>query len=278
MPRSCIGLFLRYKGHEWVPNPPDLSQISAVAEAQCGGREARDFDLPEAYHMRGKMPEMKGGLVLKKCDQNRARKIDLLLVSIGGNDMGFARLVANAVLADSSMLRSLGGWFGQVHGFAEASRLLDELDDRLKSVNRAVHSILHVPWPESDRIILTGYPPMALLEDGKTTCPDGQAGMNVLPDFVFSEAKAREGGVAAERLNDIMHGSAAQHGWTFVDAHRAAFRGRGICATYTERMDHGRRAAPAAQIRWRLVSLRTLRMARLCLAAALVPHARTMPS
>jgi hypothetical protein len=228
------GLFLRYKGHEWVPNPPALSQIAAVAEAQCGEREARDFDLPEAYHMRGKMPEMKGGLVLKKCDQNRARKIDLLLVSIGGNDMGFARLVANAVLADSSMLRSLGGWFGHVHGFAEASRLLEDLDDRLKAINRAAHSILHVPWPESDRIIMTGYPPMALLEDGKTTCPDGQAGMNVLPDLVFSAAKAKEGGVAAERLNDILRGSAVQHGWTFIDAHRAAFRGRGICATYTE--------------------------------------------
>jgi hypothetical protein len=95
--------------------------------------------------MRGKLPEMRGGLVLKKCDQNRARKIDLLLLSIGGNDMGFARLVANAVLADSSLLRNLGGWFGQVHGFAEASRLLEDLDDRMKAVNRAIHSILHVP-------------------------------------------------------------------------------------------------------------------------------------
>ena len=33
---TVFGLFLRYKGHEWVPNPPELSQISAVAEAQCG--------------------------------------------------------------------------------------------------------------------------------------------------------------------------------------------------------------------------------------------------
>jgi len=231
---SVYGLFLRYKGNEWVPNPPALSQISAVAEAQCPDREARDYDLPEAYHMRGKLPEMHGGLVLKKCEQNRSRKIDLLLLSIGGNDIGFARLVANAVLADSSLLRNLGGWFGQVHGFAEASRLLDDLDDRMKALNRAIHSILNVPWPESDRIVLTGYPPMALLEDGKSTCPDGQAGMNVLPDLVFSAAKAKEGGVAAERLNDILKGSAAQHGWTFIESHRAAFRGRGICATYGE--------------------------------------------
>jgi hypothetical protein len=48
---TTFGLFLRYKGNEWVPNPPELSQISAVADAQCGGR-ARDHELPEAYHMK----------------------------------------------------------------------------------------------------------------------------------------------------------------------------------------------------------------------------------
>ena len=32
------GLFLEYKGNEWVPNPPDLPQISAVAETQCGDK------------------------------------------------------------------------------------------------------------------------------------------------------------------------------------------------------------------------------------------------
>ena len=57
-------------------------------------------DLPEAYHMNGIIPELKGGLTLSKCPVDIARKIDLMLVSIGGNDIGFARLVANAVLSD----------------------------------------------------------------------------------------------------------------------------------------------------------------------------------
>jgi hypothetical protein len=227
---TVFGLFLRYKGHEWVPNPPALSQLSAVAEAQCGGEGARDHELPEAYHMKEKIPELKGGLVLRKCDADRARKIDLLFLSIGGNDIGFARLVANAVLADSSMLRRVGGWFGQVHGFKEAGALLDVLDYRLKAVNRAVHYILHVPWPEADRVILTGYPPMALLQDGSSVCPDGNIGMSVLPDFFLSEDKAREGHTTAERLHAVMQDSARQHGWTLAEAHREAFRGRGICA------------------------------------------------
>jgi hypothetical protein len=231
---TVFGLFLRYKGHEWVPNPPVLSQISAIAQAQCGSREARAYDLPEAYHMRGAVPELQGGLVLRKCDPERARKIDLLLVSIGGNDIGFARLVANAVLSDTSVLRKLGGWFGQVHGFAEAGAQIDLLDDRLKAVNRAAHFLLHVPWPESDRVILTGYPPMALLDDGSSVCPDGQTGMNVLPDFFMSEEKAREGNTVAERLNAVMRDSARQHSWTFVEDHRTAFRGRGLCVGHTD--------------------------------------------
>lgn len=231
---TVAGLFLHYKGHEWVPNPPELSQISAVAEAQCGGKKTPAYDLPEAYHMNEKLPDLKGGLVLNKCSAETARKIDLLLVSIGGNDVGFTRLVANAVLADSSTLRSLGGWFGQVHGFAEAAAQLEGLDDRMKALNRAVHNILHVPWSESDRVVLTGYPPMAVLDDGQSVCPDGKTGMSVLPDFFLSQAKAREGSVLAERLNVIMRDGAKQNHWTFVESHRAAFRGRGICASFTD--------------------------------------------
>jgi hypothetical protein len=74
---------------------------------------------------------------------------------------------------------------------------------------------------------------MALLDDGSTACPSGNEGMTVLPDFFLSEAKAREGNITAERLHATMEDAARQHGWTFVDAHRPTFRGRGICTGYT---------------------------------------------
>jgi hypothetical protein len=227
------GLFLRYKGHEWVPNPPALSQISAAADVQCGLTTARTMDLPEAYHLNDRIPDLRG-LVLKKCDAQAARKIDLVFLSIGGNDIGFARLVANAVLADQSSLRSLGGWFGQVHGFKEAIEALDRLDDRYKTLNRALHNILHVPWNESDRIVLTAYPPMSVMEDGRSQCPDGQAGMTILPDFQLSEAKAREGETAAQRMLQQQTASARSHGWSLVDGHVREFRGRGLCAGWTD--------------------------------------------
>jgi len=229
------GLFLRYKGNEWVPNPPELSQISAIAEAQCDNRNAPFQDLPEAYHMSGKVADLQGQLVLRKCEKNEARKIDLLLVSIGGNDVGFARLVANAVLPDQSMLKRLGGWMGHVHGATEAGPQLTTLGYRYKALMRAAHNILHVPWGEADRVVLTAYPGLAILDDGRSVCPDGHAGMDVLPDyFRLSQTKAYESTSVAEKLNEVMRAAAREHGWTFVDAHRKGFLGRGICAGFTD--------------------------------------------
>jgi len=231
---TTFGLFLRYKGNEWVPNPPDLSQISAVAALQCGNEDAPPQDLPEAYHMQGKVEELKGGLVLRKCDAAKARKVDLFLLSIGGNDIGFSRLLANAVLADQSTLKQLGGWIGQVHGLAEARPQLVRLEDRYKSLNRALHNILHLPWGESDRVILTAYPGLALLGDGSEICPDGNAGMEIFPDFRLSQQKAREGTSIADKLHRIMQDSASAHGWSFAQSHRQRFIGRGICAGFTD--------------------------------------------
>jgi len=223
------GLFLRYKGNEWVPNPPRMSQISAVAEAQCGANATEVLDLPEAYHINGKIPELKD-LVLRKCPQDSARKIDLVLVSIGGNDIGFSRLLANAVLSNESILRELGGWLGEVHGEAEASAQLRNLGARYKSLNRALHNILYLPWNESDRILLVAYPGLALAGDGSETCGSGNAGMEAVPDFELDATKLKLGTWFADKLNRQMRDSAYEYGWTFVETHRRAFIGRGICA------------------------------------------------
>lgn len=227
------GLFLRYKGNEWVPHPPDLSQISAAADAQCGKRDAPEVDMPEAYHMHGVIPELMGGLTLSKCPYEKARKIDLLLMSVGGNDIGFARLVANAVLSDESLVRSLGGWFGQVHGNAESQELLTRLDQRYKAMNRAAHGILHVPWDESDRIILTAYPPFALLDDTGNMCRDGSAGMEVFSEFKITQKAALSSSWLADKLDQVMEKSAEGLGWSYADAHRKTFVGRGVCAGHT---------------------------------------------
>ncbi|KAB2850748.1 MAG: hypothetical protein F9K44_03920 [Hyphomicrobiaceae bacterium] len=223
------GLFLVYKGSEWVPKPTENSQISAVASAQCAPNDAPVQQFPVAYQLDGKVPEL-NNLALRRCGREEARRIDLLLVSIGGNDIGFARLVANAVLADRSTLKRLGGWFGHIHGIAEAQPAIANLEQRYKSLKRGVHNILHVPWDESDRVLLTAYPPIAIMADGKTVCPDDRGGMSVYPEFALNQEKAREGEELAEHLNAVMAKAAKEHGWTFADAHRPLFNGHGICA------------------------------------------------
>lgn len=228
------GLFLRYKGNEWVPNPPELSQISGLAQVQCGDKFAPEQDYPEAYHIKGVVKELEGSLVLRRCGREDSRPIDLLFVSIGGNDIGFARLVANAVLNDQSTLKKLGGWFGQVHGNTESEILLQALDERYKALNRAVHGVLHMSWDEPDRVIMTAYPPLAILDEGNAICPDGNAGMDVISTFSLSQKIAGESTDLANRLHKVMANSAKVHGWTFADAHRKAFVGRGLCAGYTD--------------------------------------------
>ena len=175
-----------------MPNPPVLSQISAAAEAQCGKARSEDLDLPEAYHMQ--RPHSRTARVDSCCASARrssARKIDLVLLSIGGNDVGFSRLVANAVLADQSTLKGSAAGSAKSTARRRRSRRSCALDARYKSLNRAMHNLLHMPWEESDRIILTGYPGMALTGDGSELCRDGRAGMEVVPDFRLSEQKLR---------------------------------------------------------------------------------------
>ena len=54
----------------------------------------------------------------------------------------------------------------------------------------------------------------------------------MVSDFQLSAAKAKESSAVAEKLNSMMKSAAKSHGWTFADAHRRAFLGRGICAGY----------------------------------------------
>jgi len=224
------GLFIRYKGNEWGSTSPDLSQISAVSQSQCGNQRAPAKDYPEAYHMRGGIPDLQGGLVLHKCPRGRARKIDLVMLSVGGNDIGFARLVANAILQERSTLKRLGGWFGQVYGKSDTVEPLRQLKARYRSLKRALHNILYIPWAESDRIILTGYPGIALLKDEGMVCPSGRAGMEVLSEYALNHNRARDGEEVAERLHKMMRRQARRHGWRFAESHRKAFLGRSICA------------------------------------------------
>ncbi len=230
-----IGLFLRYKGNEWDRNPPQLPQLSYVSEELCGRDASTPKDYTSGYSQLGKLPELQG-MVLNKCYKPK-RRIDLLLVSIGGNDVGFSSLVANAIFRDKTLLKKVGGWFGSVHGSRESRRALKVLETRYKALNKALHYMLRIPWRQSDRILLTAYPRMALKEDGATLCPSSNQGMTLYPDFSVNKGKLAEAAKFADELYGTMKKVSRKHGWTFVDGHRDKFAAHGFCATDPNRID-----------------------------------------
>jgi len=237
------GIFLPSTPTDLVPDLPTTSQLSDVARLQCGRHASESKDWPRAFEMSGALPDL-AGFVGRRCPAAFARRIDLLLATVGGNDIGFSRLVANAVLADATPLRKIGGWLGQVITAREASNALPALEPRFKALNRAAHLILHIPWDETDRIVLTAYPPMAMQETTGEPCPSGRQGMTVIPDFVLDQRRTRDSEMVGAELHRVMRELAKDLGWTFVDAHRREFARHGICAGA-----HGSLVDPADDVR-----------------------------
>ena len=230
------GLFLRFKGNEWSETPPKLSQISAVAEAQCGSRRAENKQYARAFGVDGKL-EVLHDLPVKRCARKDARRIDLLMVSIGGNDVNFSSLVANVVVNDTIQLKTVGGWMGAILNHNQAQERIKELKLRYKALRRAIHNVLLISWGQPDRVLLTAYPNMTFRDKGKRVCDDGALGMDVSPLFSLSSKKASEAEGFAESLNKAMRREAKRFKWTYVEEHRDAFTSHGICAQNEDRKE-----------------------------------------
>lgn len=237
------GLFLPMRANDISPDLPRLSQLSALAALQCRRGRVATKEWPRAFDMGGALPELVA-LSGLHCPPEHARRIDLVLLAAGGNDAGFAQLVANAVLSDGTPLRAVSGWLGQLFTPAQARRAMETLAQRYKALNRAVHSILHVPWPEADRIVLTAYPPIALDDDTGDACLGGRDGMTVNPAFALDQRRTREAEQIGREIYDVMRFSARTHGWTFVDAYRQLFTRHGLCAGRADQL-----ANPADDLR-----------------------------
>jgi hypothetical protein len=175
------------------------------------------------------------------------RNVDLLLVSIGGNDIGFSSLVAWSTLRQNTSSR-LASWFGATTSAKEFS---NNMRDDLPGVYARLAKAIETGIPLRDetgtfdpsRVILSAYPDILADETG-AVCRAGEEGededlfpANQSLDFFASWLV-----VTGERLNAahkqlaLLHRRmgelAGDHGWTF--AARAyedqTFRGHGFCA------------------------------------------------
>jgi lysophospholipase L1-like esterase len=180
-----------------------------------------------------------GGFVwqrdLKPCPAWRGPRPDAVLLSIGGNDVGFARVIANEILAagNYSWSRELiyGLWLKAVQpmSFADARRAVGvEIPAGTRKLSDAFRKHLGVP---ASSIIQVGYPQMTKTERG--ACGASRLGMDVHRALgIVDPASGTQGVSFVKLLNGSIASSVAQLGsnaWQVLTEHSDEFAGHSIC-------------------------------------------------
>jgi hypothetical protein len=174
----------------------------------------------------------------------RKRPIDLVLLSIGGNDVGFGALVLYSMTESAADLAPIAGLVGQSLRFGPSvSRVyMAQLDKRLKAVKDALRDGFGI---EPSHVLHNVYEPLQFDERGQLCGTQPNLGMDVNPKFLVN--RARLGEVAeffkdftkelectnnSRRRADCPAGLATGPGtgFTLVTEHLVKFARRGICA------------------------------------------------
>ena len=168
---------------------------------------------------------------------NKDRALDLVLLTVGANDIDFSGLVANVII-DAPTERTLvgRGVIASVEdGEAALTRKLPRDFARLRA---ALKPIL---GGNLSKVVFVSYGNPVLRADG-SPCEGGLDGFDVHPAFRLDAARMRQvvdfvGGrflPALKALVECTGGTLCQDPqadrMTFVDAHQPAFAGHGLCA------------------------------------------------
>jgi hypothetical protein len=180
--------------------------------------------------------------------QLRKRPIDLVLMSVGGNDVGFGALAAYAMTESASDIAPIAAWIGsQIRFSPQVSHVyLEALDERMKAVKDALAEGFGVA---PTRVLQSSYEPIQFDETGALCGSHPTLGMDVHPSLKLSQQRLKE---TADFLRDLLARlecitSTAGHscpaglatgtgtGFTLVTDHIPEFPKRGMCARDPER-------------------------------------------
>lgn len=169
------------------------------------------------------------------------RDIDILLLGVGGNDMGFSKVVTSVVLTNA-MTPIFDDLMGKVYAMAAGGISMDEaksdiarLDGRYQMLAAAIRSKLEIDDPS--RVVITGYPSPAFGSD-KRLCDSARRGMNASrlfnmagPNSSSGKINIRQAQQLVESLNRKIEVMSVEHGFTYVRDHIERFKTHGLCAT-----------------------------------------------
>jgi lysophospholipase L1-like esterase len=238
--RTALALAVRYP-HIAVTYLPLACTGATIADGLFGAQRAREC-LPTKSGtscqgtVNAQLAELREAVTAAKRRQPD-RKLDMVLLSIGANDINFSGLVAD-VIVDNPTERVLFRRTGVI-GSVDDSRaaLVRELPQGFGKLRDALKPLVG----DMSHVVYVSYA-NPTLTDGGAPCAGGRAGFDIHPSFNAQPQRLANvsGYVQNEFLPQLKALALCQSGvlcrdpagdrMTFVDAHQGAFADHGFCA------------------------------------------------
>jgi lysophospholipase L1-like esterase len=238
--RTALALAVQHP-HIAVTYLPLACTGATIPDGLLGGQRARECPPTKSGGacqgtVNAQLTELREAVAAAKKRQPD-RKLDLILLSVGANDINFSGLVAE-VIVDTPTERALFRRSG-VMGSVEDSRAAGarELPQSFARLREALKPLVG----DMSRVVYVSYADPTLANAG-APCPGGRAGFDIHPSFNAEPQRLANvsGYVESEFLPQLKALALCQSGvlcrdpggdrMTFVDAHQAAFADHGFCA------------------------------------------------
>jgi lysophospholipase L1-like esterase len=241
--RTALALAVQYP-HIAVTYLPLACTGATIPDGLFGGQRARECPPTKSGAnclgtVNGQLAELREAVMAAKKRQPD-RKLDLILLSIGANDINFSGLVAD-VIVDTPTERVLFRRSG-VMGSVDDSRaaLVRELPQSFGKLREALKPMVG----DLSHVVYVSYA-NPTLADGGSPCPGGRAGFDIHPSFNAEPRRLANVSSYVEReflpqlkalalcQSGVLCRDPAADRMTFVDSHQAAFADHGFCARAT---------------------------------------------
>ena len=240
--RAALALAIRYP-HIAVTYLPLACTGATIADGLFGSQRARDC-LPSKSGsgacqgtVNGQLAELREAVSAAKRRQ-ADRQLDLVLLSVGANDIYFSGLVAD-VIVDTATERALFRRSGVMASVDDArSAMTRDLPQGFAKLREALKPLV---GGDLSRVVYTSYA-NPTLANGGAPCPGGRAGFDIHPSFNAQPQRlaAVSSFVENEFLPQLRALAMCEGGilcrnpradrMTFVDGHQASFASHGFCA------------------------------------------------
>jgi hypothetical protein len=239
--RTALALAVRYP-HIAVTYLPLACTGATIADGLFGGQRARECPPSKSnatcqVGVNGQLTELRDAVTAAQRRQPD-RQLDLVLLSIGANDIYFSGLVAD-VIVDTMTERALFKRTGVIATVDDSrSALARDLPQGFNKLRDALKPLL---GGDLSRVVYVAYANPAL-SNGGAPCPGGRAGFDIHPSFnadpqrlanvvsyVQNEFLPQLKALAQCERGVLCRDPAADR-MTFVDSHQVAFASHGFCA------------------------------------------------